>query len=543
MSNFKNSNKQAPKKSYKGKSQNKKFQKGAMVDKGDSSSNYRPKSINDMSWYDHHPELTQAVARLPYPYRPGMTIKGVNAYVISQNTKTATKTGNEGLTIPGILTLNFFPSVGVSNKSTDPASIAAREIYAKVRAKFSGTLVADAPDFLIYSMAIDSIYAYIAMLKRLYYSINSYTAQNFNLPERLVYAMGFNTAQFNALRQRKVELGAIIDTLSLDANKYTLPGVMDIFKRHYWLNSNVYTDAPTAASQLYMFKQLGYYKFDLDAESAGKLSMVEFKPTGNDILKYLLEFGASMLNALNDSEDAYTINGYLQRAYEGESVFKSEMVNSSQVLQPVYVPEVLAQIENAQCCMPEYFAKTIMDTKPTYLFDITQNVTTNAIIHNPKVTYNGTGDNLAPIMGDVSILNLRKDNPDVEDNIIATRLHSRGTFNGTENSITIRCGTEAMMYFEYYGGTPTDPDTSFIFTNFINFTEDASKGAVYSGSQTQRIGVMSYFSQHPIMWLIATINTKYCMIPLCDFDNATSVTDAELDEMDRVCLYSLLNAF
>lgn len=452
MSNFKSSKKCAPKKSYKGKSQNKKFQKGAMVDNTDDTTNYRPKAINDMSWYDHHPELTQAVAKLPYPYRPGMSIKGVNAQVISQANKAAVPTSNEGLIIPGILTLNFLPSVGVSNKSTDPASIAAREIYAKVRAKFSGTLVADAPDFLIYSMALDSIYAYIAMLKRLYYSINSYTGQNFNLPEMLVRAMGFTTAQFQELRRRKVELGAIIDTLSLDANKYTLPGVMDVFKRHYWLNSNVYTDAPTAAAQLYLFHQLGYYKFQLDGESAGMLSMIEFKPHGDDVLEYLLTFGTNMLNALNDSEDAYTINGYLQRAYEGEAVFKSELVNPNQVLQPVYVPEVLTQIENAQCCMPDFFAQTISNTKPTYSFDITQNVSTNAIIHNPKVSHNGTGVNVAPIMGDVSLLNIRKDNPDVEDNIIATRLHSRGTYNGTDNSITIHCGTEALMYFNYYGG-------------------------------------------------------------------------------------------
>lgn len=539
-----------------------KSSKDVYVPKEDKGTKYdfSKGALNDMSWYDHHPELTESVARLAYPYKPGMkTHPLTNLYELSGGTAS---TKLDAWYIPGVMALNFLPSVGHSEDSNSPASIAAREIYSKVRSKFSGTLAADPVDFMIYTMAIDSVYSYIGYLKRVYRTINAFTPQNFNLPNVALRAMGFTEAQINQLRVDRVKLWGVINTLSLDANKYNLPGVMDIFKRHYWLNTNIYLDAPVEAAQMYIFNQLGYYKFGLDTNQAGMLNMVpinwkDVQPA--DLVNEMFKFGNSLLAALNDSEDAYTINGYITRAYEGESYFTSDIISQDDIIKPVYVPEVLMQIENSKSALPyEYISAWKSNFQTGTKTDCTawaikQDPTSNTILHTPMVEKQSSKN--AILQPDDYFINMRKDNPTVADNIIATRFTTR--LMKQDDKYTIACGSEALMYYTVYllgGSKDTSGNQVIGWTDMTNFV--SSKFATSSSTALEvtfnltdlaTLSNLSYFNQHPLIFLHASYSVGSTVNnvtqPLFDVDNMTNIAMSQLDEMDRVCLYSLMNAF
>lgn len=208
---------------------------------------------NDVSWYAKYPDLLQAAGSFPYPYRPGMSIPmGTPSY----NTNI-----QRSFHIPGVLALDWIPSIGVSNEATSPSSVAAKEIYAKVRSKYSGALDADAPDFMVYLMALDSVFAYIAWCKRIYRTLNAWTPNNYVLPDTLLSAYGLTVQDIQSLREQRVLLWQIINELVLQSRKFTCPALMDVFNRHYWLSDNVYTDANSINAQLYVFNLGGVYQF------------------------------------------------------------------------------------------------------------------------------------------------------------------------------------------------------------------------------------------------------------------------------------------
>lgn len=129
-----------------------------------------PGALNDIAWYSKNPELLIAAAQVPYPFKPGMMVPGGTF-----TDQAGTYTYNADTWLPGVCTVQFDYSVGYSNDTMSPASIAAREMFARIRSKFSGRLVADAPDIFMYCLALDQVHAYIAWLKRLYRLLRTYS--------------------------------------------------------------------------------------------------------------------------------------------------------------------------------------------------------------------------------------------------------------------------------------------------------------------------------------------------------------------------------
>lgn len=78
----------------------------------------RLSSLNDLSWYNKYPLILEAGARLPFPYRPGMSIS-------RGRVQFGSVTQEQGDVIPGVLSLSWIPSLGYSKSPTDPASIVA----------------------------------------------------------------------------------------------------------------------------------------------------------------------------------------------------------------------------------------------------------------------------------------------------------------------------------------------------------------------------------------------------------------------------------
>lgn len=185
-------------------------------------------ATNDITWYAKYPALLASAASVPFPYRPGMLLP-------------LDERANQP--IPGVLSVNWIPSIGKASAPSDPINIACHEIFGAVRSAFSAELAVDAPDFGIYFVCLDSIFSYLASLKRVFRCLNAYTPENYATPDGVLNALGIPTVAQVALRQNKMELFSVINELIAMSRKFLCPALFPLFNRHYWLSDNVYCDA------------------------------------------------------------------------------------------------------------------------------------------------------------------------------------------------------------------------------------------------------------------------------------------------------------
>lgn len=440
------------------------------------------------------------------------------------------------------MTLNWMPTVGYSQTATDPASIVGKEIFAKVREKFSGSIDADAPDFVIYLMALDSVFSYIASLKRIYRILIAYSSENHFIPDGMMQALGFTQVQINDLMAHRMQLYQIINELVFMTRKFNVPAVFDIMNRHYWLNDNVYMDADSINSQFYLFRCEGYYQYTLTGTSI-KVGGLQFKkPTipSSDVVDYLFTFGRGLIDALASSDDAYIISGYLMRAYEGTPVFTVDEIPLDDRLVPHYDVEVLMQIENA-CPIAPIVAGTVIQN------DVTQDPSTNAVICAPHVS--GT---ISPALVDFPLkvdnyLSIRSDSPTVADVTIATRL-KMGITNvqntASAYSYDIICGSEiltqmVLFYPSYNGATKKITMLENLLSGRIVFTQALAQNDILF------LMTIQSWDWHPILPVFIKSQTtgNWLVTYTGDVHNMTVLTDEQLKELNRICLYSEFNSY
>lgn len=498
---------------------------------------------NSVEWYTRYPSLTAAAGSLPYPYKPGMLMP------LGQVKESAAQTAPSDVvaSLPGVLTFNWTPSVGRSSSQTSPISIVGKELYAKVREKFSGSIEADAPDFVIYLMALDSIFSYIASLKRLYRIINAYSPENYFTPNGLLASLGYTPAQVENLRENKIQLYQNINELVLMTRKFKCPRIMDIFNRHVWLNDHVYTDAPTIKSQFYMFAQQYFYKFtmlnvvDQPTVQAGGLQVAAPTIEGNsNVVGQLFTFGRSLIDALAASDDGYLISGYLMRAYEGFPDFYVDELLLGETLIPKYNEEVLGEIEN-------------LHTLPAGLLsislNITQNPATNAIISDPIAQYDRLSNAVVHRLdGLLPRLTSRSDVPTVAESVINSRMMSYissfSNLSGT-GPVSAEVYSCSEIYLSmrmtvanavgWYTSAAFHSDIALAFSDGLERTEQDWIGDV------MRLGSWDW---SPIVTTVLGDAQARPDVILCgDIHNITTISKSALINLNNVCLYSLFNAF
>lgn len=484
----------------------------------------KPSGINDFTWYNRNPLLTAAAGSIPYPYRPGMVVPLYNTAPAS----------SLKYVIPGIMALDWVPTLGNSANATDPASIVGKEIFAKVRESFSGSIDADAPDFVIYLMALDSIFAYIEWLKRVYRAATYYTGENFQVPDTLLRAMGFTTTQREQLRQNKMRLFQNITELIEMTKKFRCPDVFDVLNRHRWMSENIYTDSPIINSQWYIFNLVGVYQYTTDTNNAGMLKSIELglSTMTTDVVASLYTFGRNLINALANSDDAYIISGYLMRAYEGVGQFQVLPLGMGEEIVPVYVPEVLAQIENSTTI-------GVASTASLTWNNVTQEPSTNAVICKPVVPNWNSGITY-PV--DVSpFLSIRNENPTVIETVEASRLCVY-----VDPSGNLTCATEIPMAWNMYTmdeyGAPVGPD-AIPSIAYVNIMQGGTAANV--ATTVFDLANLSQWDWAPKIVIDQWQGTTpvHKTVVAGDVHNLTVLSPSTLLNLHRICLYSEFNSF
>lgn len=517
--------------------------------------------VNDISWYSRFPELLVAAASLPFPYKPGMP-DGLYVGTVDGQP--------QSLRLPGVLALNWAPSVGKSQYASDPASLVAKQIYTQVRSVYSSELDADGPDFLIYLLCLDSIFSYIASLKRIYRLLSADNPFNYSVPETVLSALvnGPNAKVTRAnLRKERTKLYGAINELIYMLNRFRCPAVMDYFNRHYWMNDNIFGDSASASAQLYVFNQTAYYKWVLGDSAdtpAVKVGTAVLTPApvpagtvGEDVVGVLFNFGRELITALSDAGSSYTISGYLTRAYPDTPQFMVDILGADDKQDIIYSAEVLSQIENVRITGTAILSNPAATT-------VTQQVATNSVI--APMTYNVIDPSSPAAKNGVNInpfLNLHSENPSAAEVTIASRLHALTVYSSIGGSATnyvvdIYAGSEYVTQMSLYYNVPnaiTGLDSvkginidslRFFDAQQLTLTPDASLENMKNVlSFMQQNALLEQFDWHPIVAIVTEdaqqTNTEVGF--LADIANVSSFSVDVFKQINRICLYSEFNSF
>lgn len=489
--------------------------------------------------------LLQATASIPFPNKPGMTVTVTD----EDNVRSQYK-------IPGVMAIDWGPTIGYSQTSMDAAPITGQEIYSKVRSVYSGSLDADAPDFVIYLLALDSIFSYIAALKRIYRILTAWSPENYATPDTILGAMGFSQRAIDLLRAQRVQLWQGINELILQSRKFRCPKEFDIMERHYWMNDNVYTDAASVKSQFYVFNMTSIYSFkmlptlDDSSINAGGLEVIktpwmEFN-TGCSA-DTLYNFGNKLIQNLIEWDDSFTISGYLTRAFDSVPTFIVEELGQGEIFTPLYNEEVLTQIENAHA-VPDGHLWVSNNPNVTLNMNVQQNVGANMVS-----TANGMSEKMAPgaNIAVEAVLNSRSDAPSVADVVVMSRLHCMSKVTSTTpgttvvSNVTFYTGTEVVWSIRLVNSVPDNglsTMTTATYSDAVVPSETilASTMSATSLSLLYRTLQCDAFDWHPIT-LLRTSDQK--LVIFGDVHNLTVVDLDTMIQLNKICVLSELNAY
>lgn len=295
---------------------------------------------NDPAWYAQNPQLLADYASFPFGAPIGTSI--VPPLPL-----------NQFQSVPGLCVLYTLPSIGAATGETSPVNIAMRNIYSYVRHANSGHSNYDAPDLMLYLLAMDSVYSYHSFLKRLLGLINVYTPLNRYYPSDLIQAMGVDPED---IRGHIADLRGYINTYAVQMGSLCVPNSMSYMARHTWMYENIYLDSATGKAQTYFYTPSSFYQFRINSTTgAGELFQARFLSptylTGNfgNLKKFsdLRAYGQQLLQPIITNEDMNIMSGDILKAFGENGVVKVSGVMDGYMVIPVYNPEVQSQIENA----------------------------------------------------------------------------------------------------------------------------------------------------------------------------------------------------
>ena len=296
-------------------------------------------STNDVTWYAQEPALLRDSASIPFSWSVGTPIDLSNPVL-----QTLTSKGQ--FSVPGICALSILPNFGQVTLPTDPLNTAAFSIYSYVRHANSGHSNYDAPDLMLYLLAMSQVYSFINSVQRIYGAATMYSQRNRYMPQALLTAMGVD---FNSVTQNLADFRYRLNALINKAASLYVPNNMPIFNRHASLFQNIYIEGNSLKDQMYLFVPDAFYAFTLNPEDnyAGMLQPVAWLGNSLKTVDDIFKFGDNLLDRLIQSEDMNIMSGDILKAYGQDGLMKLATVPEQYPLVPIFDPSVLEQMKNA----------------------------------------------------------------------------------------------------------------------------------------------------------------------------------------------------
>lgn len=505
---------------------------------------------NDPLWYAQNPSLLRDAASFPYGWPVGNRLDLEAGPVLND------------ASIPGVMAFYVIPSFGNAVSENDPINMAARNIYAYVRHANSGHTNYDAPDLMLYLLAMDSVYSYHSFLKRVYGLARSYTPINRYYPKALLTAMGID---YDDVMSNLAQLRYGINVLQAKFNAMRIPKSMSYMARHMWMYTNVYQDGDTDKCQTYFYTPHAFYQYGYASDGSGMLQYVEFMKgfTGTALytVQELIDFGNSLINPILASEDMGIMSGDILKAFGEGNLVSLIPVDTNYVVVPEYNTEVLSQMENVSMIgYPQSGSANVTQegVDPTTQLPHAW-LTYSPIFMHPNGV-NGFNPSFASITNSTTrantiaamwmpntmkrIINFHKDDVQASDTMVATRLTniltpgSWPTNAADMNNFTATCSTlgsefvasAAIFYYAGNGSAWQLRSSGYIFTTMLHRGRESQILAPTLTSLTsgQITSLNGYMDGTNTATDIAQLDLLLARLSIFDWHPMVSVVDVEL---------------
>lgn len=495
----------------------------------------RPSAENDPSWYASDPQLLVDAFSISTAEKLGLPIYDDVPIDSAESAPFIEPVDNYSL--PGIYSINMVPVPGISRNASSALNVAAARIYTNVRKGNSGAINYEAPDLMLYLLAMDNAYILWSWLVRLYGILSVYSSRNTYVPQGLLRSMNVSTD----IIKDACQLRTLINQMRAKLSTLSVPAGMSYFTRHAWLFQNVWLDANDQKAQIYIYNPECIYKW-VEQTEIGTPAYLEPINMRNFTQPYTLSriqnLIDTVLNPLFYSQDFAVMSGDIRKAIGEENCINVPSIQEDYVIVPVYNSEVLTQIENSN------WLGYKVPSNESYLntWRITQEITGSGDLQvislkfSPKVIcnkcnfttgrmYNFHTDVVDPAMMAVaSRLNLVMD-PSTFD--------TQGTTFGSCNILS--CGSEIVTTNEMFvwnaNGNVFDraeAEPCYITVSDHNFT----------AGQVQRLSLATQFDWAPMTKLVDKTGNLLVGYTV-DFDNFTRINNSTLISMNDVALLSM----
>lgn len=519
---------------------------------------------NDPNWYIPNGQMLKDVASVTFDYPTG---KGFQNSIGSQPT-----TGQftiPQLKDPGIMVFRYLPCVGDNSGSpgdiaNSPLNTAMNQFYQLVRRATSGHSYYEAPDLMMATCAIGSLYGYYSWMVRAYGILNNFDLLNHYTPQTLLYAMGIDC---NDLQSNLSDFRTYINQFAYRISAFALPDKFNFIKRQIFMNENIYMDASTRRAQYYMYNPYGFWKWTVEDESSKptfsmSISILPNNLPGNNEMKLedIISFGNSLITPLLQSDDIRFMTADIIKAFGEGSLLKAMPIAETYSISPVYNAEVLSQMENATIFPYQHFSagfkweiKAGTGLNNSYLYsnywyatgiNITKTEDQQAYMNAYDVVYNAPN----------TLLNFHGvQHPTPEQVMVATRLQysnvSNVYFNDDNYAVVTFTGslaTEVIVGASllYTAWTPTSNPGSMDISTLLRTT------SVYNTliSRINELGIYSKFDWNPR--IIPYFEGGSSQVPtlqyvLCqdffDYDDVAPISNGVLSNLHYTALNGLFN--
>lgn len=489
----------------------------------------RSSSTNDIDWYSQTPELLRDAASVPFSRPTGLPFRVMSSI--------NDRTSNVEYTTPGIFTYQIMPLPG-SFSSRSALNTAATALYSFVRHANSGHSNYDAPDLMMYCVAMGQIYSFINYCQRVYGSANLYSMSNRYLPKALVTAQDVD---FDDVIANLAQFRYGINSLIYKASAFACPSSIKYFERLAFMFSGIYAEGEDVKSQLYMYTPRGFLKYEEKTSTSGSyLSPQWFAaadvPNASFTVAQLITYGNNLIQPLLASEDIGIMSGDILKAYGTDGILKLMTLSEDYMVMPTTDLTVLEQMQNSVA--PWGLAEGGAGKAPINVC-LYQDVDTNSILSRLAYAQNNKSQALYSITEN-SIINTILTQPEAAD--VMERTRGKFTMNDDPDSTTslpnqiIMQASEVVVGFSYF---KIMPDGSITQRNFGSVIETDSMTVADIISHHSDLEVFKF---HPAVYYISapTWGDPITLQGIAlDFDNYTVISSNVLDTINDAAMLSL----
>lgn len=548
-----NSNKGGNRNNYRSnKSKNNSRSNGNNSKQGEGF-NQEERPTNDYTWHAPNEELLRDAASIPFSWSTGVP------YDMGFSHSPLYELDKPNDIMPGICTLGVRPSLGASDRPTDALNIASNSLYTFVRKLNSGSKNYDAPDLMLYILAMTSVYSMITWLQRIYGFATMYTLRNRYFPDALINS---NFVDAEDVRDNLAQFRTGINLLIAKAASFCVPANIDLFRYHAFLYSNLYCESGDIKDQVYMYVPDGFWFYQLNEDGSG---MLKFKLLGEGVevenpqklkVSELLKYANNMLDVLMYSEDIGIMNGDVLKAFGDGNILKLRMMDESFSVPISNDIVALEQIQNSVILPAEFaYAEGSGDVTQdsTHGFLLYKNDWTATVSMDRKTTEDAAKAMSTLAYAANRMINTVVNNPDptlvmdITRNVIAVDdwdyVDNKGVEPGLAVNIHVVSGSVVLVYCHLWQFENTNNgETTFNIYNFCTFewskydpTKQPTLAPGVNTALSTKLGYASKFNFFPRIYEV--------QMQLGSNNTSVSINDIRIkrvNDFGQLCNYAIL---